>query len=81
MILKNPDYALTYFATHQKIQERYSKLMGYEFYFKTTGTSDLKDDYQRFKVVLEEKLVSKNKYKDVLAKFYAGIEAAMKKVE
>ncbi len=60
MIFNYPVQTFNYFATDQDMLLEYSRFLGYEFYFKKEGTSDLKMNFNEFKSYLKTKLDLEN---------------------
>lgn len=81
VIVNNPLYAINYFKRNKKILEIYANLIGYELYFKEEGTSDIEYDFKDFKKLIEEKVIPKEQYSEILTEFFERIEISMKNTD
>ncbi len=81
VILNSPFYVMDYFSRNDKIMRKYAELLGYELYFKEDGTSEIEYKYSDFKKILSGKLVSKEKYNNILKLFYKEIEISMNRMD
>jgi len=77
VILNSPSYVIDYFSRNDKIMRKYAELLGYELYFKEDGTSEIEYGYSDFKKILSGKLENKEKYNNILKRFYKEIEISM----
>jgi len=79
IILSNVCYTFNYFINNdKKYFLLYAEKLGYEFYFKENGTSDLEYSYSEFKKIINLKWQNKSiKSKNVLNSFYRRIDKAM----
>lgn len=53
MIINYPAQTLNYFSANHDMRARYARFLGYEFYFKEKGTSDLKMNFAEFQRFLK----------------------------
>ncbi len=77
VIVNAPGYVISYLADKENLRKLYAMRLGYEFYFKEKGTSDLKYSFKEFKTLLSSKLSRDKKYDRFLNLFYTEIQGAM----
>ena len=80
IILNYPLHIITYFEKNKKVQICYANMLGYEFYFKEQGTSDMKYNFNDFKNILIKDCILSSK-QSVLKMFFQEIENSMKNME
>jgi hypothetical protein len=80
-ILINPKFVFSYFRRNKNIEKKYAELMGYEFYFKEEGTSDIEYTYKDFKKIIEAKIGKDQNYKSIWKEFCNEVENAMKNMD
>lgn len=79
IILSNVCYTFNYFIKNdKKYYLMYAEKLGYEFYFKENGTSDLEYSYSEFKKIINLKWQNKSiKSKNFLNSFFRRIDKTM----
>jgi len=56
ILISNSEYVIFYLQEKPKLLEKYALVLGYEFYFKEEGTSDLEYDYSTFKKIINNEI-------------------------
>lgn len=74
IVMKSPKYVINYLCEYDDLFVKYSSFLGYEFYFKELGTSNLKYDYKTFKEIVGKEFPDIN----CLGNFFQEIEQFMK---
>jgi hypothetical protein len=74
IILSDIEYTIKYLKNKPLLRKKYAGILGFEFYFKEEGTSDMKYGLQEFKGLLNKDLKNKDGYNSFLQSFYKEIE-------
>ena len=80
-LLRNHALVLRYFQQNKKVEKVYGEFIGYEFYFKEEGTSDIEYNYKDFKRIIDIKINGNKELENILVKFYSIIESAIKNMD
>jgi hypothetical protein len=80
-MLIDPKFVLPYFQRNKNVEKKYAELMGYEFYFKEEGISDMEYTYNEFKKIIESKIGNNQNYKNIFNDFCNKIEIGMKNMD
>ncbi len=77
IILSDIDYVLNYLENNSRLALLYAEFLGYEFYFKNEGSSDIRYDIDEFKKIINESRVNK----EFVELFYTNIEKVINSID
>lgn len=81
-ILSSPCYVLNYFISNRQLMASYAHLLGVEFHFKESDTSDLPYTFNQFKQKIAEDIkYCPNQFEDILSAFYKKIQKQMEEMD
>jgi len=81
ILISNSEYVIFYLQDKPKILEIYATVLGYEFYFKEEGTSDLEYNYADFKEIISRKIKRDERLLETFNILSFEIEDVMRKMD
>jgi uncharacterized protein YxeA len=81
IILNDPVYVLSYLGRQDTYLKLYARFLGYEFYFKEDGVSDLEYNFGDFKKLVSDKIKKSTPLKPTFCSLIREIEKIMKNME
>jgi hypothetical protein len=81
IILSNSEFVIFYLKDNPELLKTYAITLGYEFYFKQEGLSDIKYDYKTFKNLIFNKIKNKQNLLDTFSCLCSEIEKIMQNMD
>lgn len=81
LMIKDPLYVFKYIENNNTLFDKYASSMGFEFYFKEEGTSDLQYRYSEFREILLKTPLKSEEHSEQLEEFFKEVEKAMESMD
>jgi hypothetical protein len=81
IFMNDPVFLLDYFSSHNSVMKAYAQRLGYEFYFKKDGTSDIKYDFSELKKITNAEIDNSTNLKKTFRDFCKEIEITISNMD